>query len=223
MRFFVVARALGFFRCLFGGQLERFACGLLLRCAAAGASAGHPDIEFGNYAFHLEFLVMRSAVGGDDVVSGQCNLAALQILLQQGFGVLAKRLRIHRLHDRVIQLGDRGARGLKSAIQKNGTEQGFQRVGQNRGTAESAAFELAFAQFQEARQINPLRYFIQRLLFDQVGTQARQIAFVQFGIALIQQMRHGAIEHTVAEKLQAFVMRRAVAAVGQRLMQEFWR
>ena len=57
----------------------------------------------------------------------------------------------------------------------------------------------------------------QRGLPHQVGPHARQVTFVSARKTLEQQGCDHEIQHPVAEKLHAFVVLRAVAAMGERL------
>jgi hypothetical protein len=76
--------------------------------------------------------------------------------------------------------------GFEAAIEKHGPDDGFECVRENRRAAEPAAAQLALAQSQPVRDIQGLSDFIQRLLLDEIGAHARQIAFVQLAEALEQ-------------------------------------
>src|SRR5438132_1239322 len=64
-------------------------CGFLLGAAAAQALALRADVELGYFARHLKNLLVRLAVHGDHRIARQRQLAALQMLLEQRFGVSA--------------------------------------------------------------------------------------------------------------------------------------
>jgi hypothetical protein len=61
---------------------------------------------------------------------------------------------------------------------------------------------------------------VQGFLAHQVGPHAREIALGQLAQALIQQVRDDQAQHRVAQKLQPLIVLRAVAAVGERQLQE---
>jgi hypothetical protein len=158
-------------------HLERQARGGLLAGAAAAAAAEDLDAELGHQAFDLEFLAVGGAVGRDHVIGRQRDLFALQEFLQQGLGVLAEGARVDRVQQRDIEGADRVARAVEAAVEEDRAEQGFERIGQDRRTAETARLQFALAQAQELRQLELLGDLVQRLLLDQVGAQARQVAF----------------------------------------------
>ena len=61
---------------------------------------------------------------------------------------------------------------------------------------------------------------MQAVFAHEVGAHARQVAFVGIAEALEQQARDDQAEDGVAEKLEALVVVGAVAAVGQRALQQ---
>ena len=81
---------------------------------------------------------MSRAVGRDDRVSRQRNLMTLQVLLQQGLGILAERARIDMVEDRHIQALDDRLRRLEPAIEKDRAQNGFQRVSKKKPMAAMA-------------------------------------------------------------------------------------
>ena len=139
------AASLGLLGGLLGSKLKRFFGRLLFSRPATRPRAGDANLKLGDNAFDFKFLIVRGTVGCHHVVRGQGNLAALQILLQQCLRILPEGLRIHRLHDRMVELGNRRARRQKAAVEKHGAKQGFERIGQNRRTAKAPALELALA------------------------------------------------------------------------------
>ena len=126
-------------------------------------------------------------MGGDDVVLRQRDLLALQKLLQQGLGILAQGLGIDVFQYRDVERANHRTRGLETGIEEDGAKERFQRIGQDRGTAEAAGFEFALTQAQKLRELQPLGDFIQGLLLDQVGAQARKVAFVDLVVAFEEQ------------------------------------
>ena len=93
-------------------------------------------------------------------------------------------------------------------------------IGQNRRAAKPTAFQLALTQAQVSSQLQFLCQAGQGLLLHQIGAQPRQFAFLEAGEAPVQLVRNTAVEDAIAEKFKALVMRRAVAAMGQRLLQQ---
>ncbi|EDT03186.1 hypothetical protein BamIOP4010DRAFT_3320 [Burkholderia ambifaria IOP40-10] len=201
--------------------VERLLRGSLLRCPPARAGARHLHVELRHRAFDLELLIVRRTMRRDDRVGRQRDLVALQVLLQQRLRVLAERARIDVVENRDIEALDDPLGGFEAAIEEYGPDDGFERVREDRRAAEAATAQLALAQPQPFGDIQGLSDFIQRLLLDEIGAHARQVAFVQLAETLEQKGGHRAIQNGIAEKLEPFVMRGTVTAVGQSLAQQF--
>ena len=67
---------------------------LLFGIAAAAALAARGEFQLPDDAFDLEQLRMRLALRRDHRCISAAAFAALQVFLQQGFGILAQRLHI---------------------------------------------------------------------------------------------------------------------------------
>ena len=65
-----------------------------------------------------------------------------------------------------------------------------------------------------------MRYCGERCFTHQARAQTRQLAFARVRKPQEQFFCNGAIEHPVAEEFESLVVRRAVAAMGQRLLQQ---
>ena len=61
---------------------------------------------------------------------------------------------------------------------------------------------------------------MQGFLLDQVGADTRQIALIELGQTLVQQIGHRQIEHRVAQKLQSLIVIGTKTAMGQRLIEQ---
>ncbi|MNR17012.1 hypothetical protein D3C85_1336490 [compost metagenome] len=192
----------------------------MLGGAAAGAGRRNLDLQRRDGAFDLELLAVGRAMRGHHRVQRQRQLAALQELLQQGLGVLAQGLGVYGGQYRLVLAHDHATGGVKPRIQEDGAENRFDGVGQDGRTAEAAALQFAFAQAQVLGQFQPLGDIRQRRLFDQIGPQARQIAFVDFGIALEQHRRHDEVQHGIPKEFQPLVMARAMTAMRQCLFKQ---
>ena len=144
----------------------------------------------------------------------------LEVLLQQRLGVLAKRARVDLLQDRDVELADQRAGGIETAIEEYRPENGFQRIGQDGRPTEATALQLTFAQAQRVGQLQHLRDFVQRLLLDQVGPHTRQIALIQLAEHAVEHVGDGTVQDRITQKLQALVMHRTMAAMGERLLQQ---
>ncbi|GAB1720539.1 MAG: hypothetical protein NTAFB09_22700 [Nitrosospira sp.] len=65
-----------------------------------------------------------------------------------------------------------------------------------------------------------MRQFRQRLLIDQVGSNAGEAAFAEVGKMPEYQPRNSAIQHGVSEEFKALIVRNAMAAMSQGLAEE---
>mgnify|MGYP007088719712 CR=1 FL=1 len=117
------------------------------------------------------------------------------------------------IENRHVKTLDDRLRGIEAAVEKHRAQHGFQRVCKDRRAAEAAAAQFAFTKAQAFGNIKGLSNLVERLLLDQIGADARQIAFVQFAETLEQKRSHRAIQDGVAEKLEPFVMRGTMTAV----------
>ena len=84
----------------------------------------------------------------------------------------------------------------------------------------AASLHLAFAHAQEGRHVNLLGDDGERLLADEVGAHARELAFREMLVAQKKRIAHDAVEHRVAEKLEALVVLRRKAAVRHRAFEK---
>ncbi len=160
-------------------------------------------------------------MGRDDRIGRQRDLVPLQVFLQQRLRVLAERARIDVVENRDIEPLDDPLGGFEAPIEEHGPDDGFERVREDRRATEPAAAQFALAQPQAVRDIQGLSNFVQRLLFDEVGAYARQVTFVQLAETLKQKSGHRAIQNGIAEKLEPFIVRGTVTAMGQSLAQQF--
>src|SRR6266853_963929 len=179
-----------------------------------------PHRELGDQALDLEILAVRRPVSRHYGVLRQGDPPRLKQLLQKGFRVFAERLRIQRGEQRLIQAPNGFAGRRKTPVDKDRSDQSFERIGQNRGPREPAALQLAFAQLQVIAHAEGLRHLIQGLLAHQLRAQPRQLSLGKLGEALEQLGRDDAVENAVAQELQALVVKRAVAAVRECPRQE---
>ena len=113
------------------------------------------------------------------------------------------------------------ARGAVAAVEEYRAVDRLQRIGEDRRAFRAFVARGALVQAQErarCRARAPMRG--QRFLADQAGAHPRQLALGQLRMALEQQLGHGAAEHAVAEELEPLVVRRAEAAVRERLREQ---
>src|SRR6185369_7033945 len=124
---------------------------LLRRAPACAAAFGH-HAELLHAAFHDEGLVVRLALGLEDRIARQRETPRLQVLLERGLRVLLDRepfgalepAREHAAHGRLHR--------HEAAVEEDRAEESLERVGEDRGTPETAALELALPEPQALSQ-----------------------------------------------------------------------
>lgn len=193
---------------------------LLFSAAAARTFAYGADFRSGNHAFHLELLLMGLSAGSDNGITGQGQLAALEIFLQEGFGILAEGTGVQFPQRGGKKNLDRLPRLLITSVEIYSANHGLQRIRKNRGSLVSSAFQLTFAKSDKLSQLKRLRQFSEYFLVNEVGAYSRQAAFAEIREMMEYQPGDGAVEDGVTKKFKALVVRYAVAAVRQCLPQQ---
>src|SRR5690606_19077905 len=115
------------------------------------------------------------AVRRDDRIDRQRQLLALEVLLQKRLRVLAERLRIDRLQDRLVQGDQHRLRRIEAAVEEHRADDRLDGVAEDRRAAKAAALGFALAEQQVRAQAEALCDLDERLLLDEVRTQARKI------------------------------------------------
>ncbi|MNC87448.1 hypothetical protein D3C83_31760 [compost metagenome] len=113
-------------------------------------------------------LFVRFATGGHHGVLRERELARLQVLLQQGLGVLARSFGIDGIEHVPEQRAHHPVRGLEAAIEKYRADYGLYRVGQYRRPARATALQLAFAEAQLLPEVELERCGGKRWLVDDI-------------------------------------------------------
>ena len=174
----------------------------------------------GNFALHVEGLLVGGAQRRRDAVHRQLHLAPLQPFLQFGLGVLGGRGHGGIDLDVLEQAAHQRLGGGVAGVQVHGADHGLQRIGQDRGPPAAAGARLALAQPNDVRQAQADGELVQGFLLDQVGAHARQVAFGQGLQAVVQQRGNGQVEHGIAQEFQPLVVVGREAAVRQRPRQQ---
>src|SRR5258706_4700873 len=194
--------------------------GRLLGRAAARALALRHDSKVVHAALHRKGLVVRLALGLEHGIARQCQASRLQMLLERRLRILCHRQPFGAFEPVGEELGDCALHRIESAIEEDRAEQCFERVGEDRRAAEATALELAFAQPQPVTEPQAECGPGERGLVHERRAQARQVALGKVGEALIEEYRDGAVEKSVAEEFEPLVVRRAEAAMRERLAGE---
>lgn len=147
-------------------------------------------------------------------VAGQFTGTRLQELLQAGLGVL-----VGVDQRQAVELGRQPGqhtltRHFHASIQVDRTDQRFQGIGEDRLTAETAAFQLTGTQAQVFAQIETAGQYGQGFSLHQARAQTRQLAFA--GLETLEQRFAGdEVEDGVTEEFQPFVVAPGKTAVSE--------
>ena len=160
---------------------------------------------------------MGLARDAQELVIGQAVAAGLQPFLEQGLRVLALGVGVEGLDAGGEQPRDDAPGRLEAAVQQGRAQDGLEGVGEDGGTLGAAALQLPLAEAEMVAQVEPLGDLEQGLLVDQVGAQPGKGAFLQAREALVEHEADDAVEHPVAQELQALVVAGAETAVGEGL------
>ena len=87
-------------------------------------------------------------------------------------------------------------------------------------TERAAAAGFAIGQAHDFGQPECKRQAVQAVFAHEVGTHARQVAFVAARESVIEQARDGQAQHRVTQELEPLVVVGAMAAVGQRPLKQ---
>ncbi len=98
----------------------------------------------------------------------------------------------------------------------NGTQHGFERIGQDRVTTEATALHLPSAQPQPVAETEVRGDLRQRTTVHQRGAVAAQLAFIGVRVGVVKSHRYDQREHGIAEELESLVVGPAGAAMRER-------
>lgn len=109
---------------------------------------------------------------------------------------------------------------LAGALKKFEIDQCLECIGQDGRALASAAPCLAFRHAQHIGNAEGERGAVKAFLAHEVCAHPREVAFIGTREALVEQAGHRQVEHRVTQELEAFVVVRAKAAVGDRALQQ---
>ncbi len=157
---------------------------------------------------------MGLPTGRLDPVGRYRHLASLQPFLQGRFRVLAPAFQGGFGQQGLEQSQHQVTGGLEAGIKVDRTDDGLQRIGQNRGALGASALGLAFAEAHDLGQAQLHRQAVQHVLAHQMGSDAGEVALVTAVEAAVEQARHTETEYGVAQELEALVVLGPEALVG---------
>ncbi len=154
-----------------------------------------------------------------DFVDGGSGAGGLQLLLERGFVVsqcvtgaqLAGQLLDGLSHDKTVH---KGPSGLKAAVEKEGADDGLDRIGEDGAFAAKAAAIFATAEAQVITEPDGRSNLGHMLTADQLGTDAGQFAFMPFGMEEEEGFADHKAQHGIPEKLEALVVSLGAAIIS---------
>ena len=152
-----------------------------------------------------------------DFIGGQVQAMGLGVFLQGAFVVLAAPggQALIVLKQRADDPADR----LVAPVHIDGRQHGLHGVGQNAGLFTPAGLLLPVAHEQVTAQVQRPGDGAERALAHQRGAAGGQFALVQVRIFLIQHVADAKLQHRVAQKFQALVVRQLCGGMRQRQAQ----
>src|SRR4029453_15759852 len=112
------------------------------------------------------------------------------------------------------------ASGIEAGVQKDRAEQRLECVGENRRTLCTPAALLAFAQPDHTAEVEGGAEAGQYLAVHEIRAHSREIAFGDVGEPPVKYGRDCAVQHGVADELEALVVPGPKTGVRQRRAQE---
>jgi hypothetical protein len=112
------------------------------------------------------------------------------------------------------------ARAVQPGIEKAGSDQGFDGVGEYVRAVAQARRPGAAAEAQRVRDSVSASPLGERLGIDELGAQAGECALIGVRKAAVDQIADAEAEHCVAEELEALIVGRVPAFVGVARMRE---
>ena len=152
-----------------------------------------------------------------DFIGWQVQAVGLGIFLQGAFVVLTapggQPLILLK------QRADHPANRLVASVHIDGGEHSLHGVGQNAGLLAAAGLLLAMAHQQISAQVQRAGNHTERAFAHQRGAAGGQFALVQVGVFLVQHVADAKLQHRVAQKFQALVVRQLCGGMRQRQAQ----
>ena len=178
------------------------------------------EAGLGQAAAHEKDLGVLFPALTEQFVVRQRLLPRLQPFLQAGLGVLGNTA-AGQCDDRPLEQRQHDPpAGLDVRIQVHRGDHRFQRIGQDGIAAVPAGFHFARPEHQAGTEIEFTRDRGQRGFAHQLRPGARERALVGGRPARVERLGDQRTEDRIAQKLEALVVRRAGAAMRQRLHQQ---
>jgi hypothetical protein len=143
--------------------------------------------------------------GLDESVHRRGLISRLAYLLKGGLRIGEEGLLAERIEVRPERLLDEAAAGLKAAIEKDRTDEGFVGASEVRRAVASAAGLLSFSEEEGASEVQTARDASEGVAPNEVRTQLGQAALVERGILGEELVGDDQAEDRVAEELEALV------------------
>ena len=152
-----------------------------------------------------------------DLIGGQVQAVGLGVFLQGALVILAAPGGQAFLF--LKQHADHPPRRFIASIHIDRRQHGLHGVGQNAGLLAAAGLLLAMAHQQISAQVQRAGNHAERAFAHQRGAAGGQFALVQVGVFRVQHVADAKLQHRVAQKFQALVVRQLCGGMRQRQAQ----
>jgi hypothetical protein len=129
----------------------------------------------------------------------------LQAFLQIGFVIDCGRARDRLFYDLGKGAHDETPRRFRAAVQIDGADQGFERVGNDGGTVSAAAVLFALSEVQKIAELKGGGYAKERFFTDDIRSEPRQRALFRPRKPAVQFIADQPFQNGVAEKFKSLI------------------
>src|SRR5439155_487808 len=196
----------------------RLSRGLLLRFLLRAPDA-RPQRLAGDHDGRRELLLMVGTPVLDLVHRQRAELLRRE-LLEDRLVVAVPFAPYVRLHPGLEQALDQLASGIETQVDVDGTENGFQRVGEDARLVAAAGLLLALAQQDDRPQVEVACHVRERRHVHDRRAELREITLGHARVHPVRQIGHDQAEHRITQELEPFVRDRQIVLERERSVGE---
>jgi len=176
---------------------------LRLLLAPPGCADFHPS----DGELHLEGLVVVRPRFRNDFVAGHLAESASAPFLQGALEIAPGFRCVDAGEERLIEALDDGRRTVEPSVDVDGGNQRLHRIGEDGDFRAAAGEVFTVSEEQAFPEADGFRQFRQLLLVDRGGPEPREQALLRVRETLHQEVADDQLQHSVAEKFEAFIVR----------------
>lgn len=154
---------------------------------------------------HKRLGMIRAALI-DNLVGGRLGADGLQNLLQLSLGVLIHGRFSQLQNFRKKELPGQSPRGLHAAIDKNGPDQGFHRIGERGIPFPATVAFLATTHQEKAAKLDLTADICQGFGGDKLGAHLGEQAFIRLRESLKEDFRKKQLNHSITQEFEPLVV-----------------